>query len=385
MQPLIQRACSALMAMLITSSPAIAADSHRSAPVERLFISGHSLTDNPLPGHLAAIARSLGTPLQWNRQYMVGSSIRARVRGAGTEPESTGWDGYRQGFNREGENLNVLSELRHPRTVSGGAYDALLITEEHELLNSLLANDTVRYLRHYHDRFIEGNATGRTFFYESWLGIDDKNDPRRWIAYERAASPVWQCLVTRINSSLASEGRGDRIASLPAGLALAGLIEQATQGSGVPGISGASVRETVDRLVKDNVHLTALGSYYAALVSYATIFDRSPLGAWAPEGVGTTQARALQTIAWQFVSDHRANHRVLTLDQCRALLQRSFIATFWGYLRDISWRKDLGTVHATLRWARHLLRGYWRLSRNDATNPLYYDAATDKDYWFPAP
>ena len=55
------------------------------ASIERLFVSGHSLTDPPLPQHLSQIAASLGTPLQWNMQSIAGSSISMRIQGAGPE------------------------------------------------------------------------------------------------------------------------------------------------------------------------------------------------------------------------------------------------------------------------------------------------------------
>jgi hypothetical protein len=123
--------------------------------------------------------------VQWNRQYMVGSSIRSRS--AGDAPDKP-WSGYRGGDNRDASGLDVLQEFKQPRTVSGGLYDTLVITEQHGLLGTLVWNDTVRHLRHYHDRFIDANPKGRTWFYESWLDISDKSDPRAWIAYERMAS-----------------------------------------------------------------------------------------------------------------------------------------------------------------------------------------------------
>jgi hypothetical protein len=352
---------------------------------ERIFISGHSLVDQPLPSNLAAIAASLGTPVQWNRQYMVGSSMRQRARGAKAAPNASTWDGYRQGYNRDTENMDVLAELRAHRTVSGGAYDSLLITEQHGLLGSLIWNDTVRYLRHHHDSFIAGNAKGRTWFYESWFSLDDKNDPRRWIAYERAASPIWQCLVARVNLSLAAEGRPDRIEPLPAGVALAGLIERATQGSGVPGVTGTSARATVDRIVRDDVHLTALGAYYVSLVTYASMFQRAPLGAWAPAGVDGVTASALQTVAWELVQQERRDRRPLTLEECQAQLRRAFIATYWGYVRDAFWTAELGSLHAWARWAKYRVQWHWRLRAGASTNPLRYDSRTDRGYWFPAP
>jgi len=353
-----------IAAMTATASPR--------APA-RVFISGHSLTDNPMPPYLAAIAGSLGQPVQWNRQYIVGSAIKYRTRGRDAE---TGWAGYSMGLNREGQGLDVIDELRHR------PYDTLLITEQHGVLDSLLWHDTVRHLRHYHDRFIDGNPRGRTFFYEPWLGIDDKGDPRRWIAYERAASPVWQCIVTRINVSLAAEQRSDRIVSLPVGLALAELIERATQGQGVPAVSGATVRETVDRIVFDHVHLTGLGSYYVALVSYAALFDRSPVGAWAPDGVSAPQAASLQRIAWEAVSRLKTQSRPLPLEQCRGYVTGSFADLFYDHMRDTYWALQGPSLRLTLRRLRHEARSRWRLWRDD---PFRYDAATDKSYWLPPP
>jgi hypothetical protein len=175
---------------------------------QRLFVSGHSLVDEPLPTYLAKIAHSLNTPIEWNRHYIVGSSIRVRVRGAQTAGGAQGWAGFHQGYSRGGENADLAAEINQPRLV-GGPYDTLLITEQHGLLGTLVWNDTVRYLRHYHDRFVAANPHLRTWFYESWFGIDNLDDPYRWIAYERSASPMWQCLATRINVSLTSEGRSD--------------------------------------------------------------------------------------------------------------------------------------------------------------------------------
>jgi hypothetical protein len=360
---------------IVAAAPALA------SPPARVFVSGHSLVDQPLPGDLAAIAASLGTPIQWNRQYLAGSSIEARTRGRNPQ----GWQGYREGVDRDGQGLDVLGELARPAKVGGGAYDALLITEEHHLLTTLASSDTVRLLRHYHERFIAANPAGRTWFFQPWLGLDDRSDPRRWIAYERAASPVWQCIATRINVSLAAAGRPDRIEALGANLALASLVERATQGPGIDGVSADSVPATLQRLFSDDVHLTPLGSYYMALVTYAALFDRSPQGAWAPAAVPERSAAALQALAWDAVRAERTAREMLSLEQCRERLQSSFIALYTGYLRDTLFRRELGSLRAWLRWANHRVRWHWRARRDNPDQPFRYDVATDKDYWLPAP
>lgn len=343
-----------------------------------VLISGHSLTD-PLPEPLVTIARSLGTTIEWNRQSVPGSSIRVRTRGV---DETQGpWAGYRSGFNRDGENMDVLAELRAPRTISTARYDVLLITEQHGLLGTLVWNDTVRHLRHFHERFIEANPTGSTYFYAPWISLDDTSDPRRWIAYERAAAPIWECVATRVNTSLEHEGRPDRIVTIPAGLALAELVARATSAGGVPGVTRGSVRETIEALFIDGVHVSELGGYFVALVTYASIYQRSPLGAAAPPSIDAPTARALQQLAWDFVVAYYGNSRPLTLEQCRERIVSGFNQMYWSYQRDLGFAKEDGPLLAFAKVTR--LRWQWqrRFGSLDSGNPFYFDAATDGDYW----
>ena len=232
---------------------------------------------------------------------LFGSSIRERVRGRGAG--ETGWAGYSQGENRDGQGLNVVDELRRPKTIDSDRYDALIITEQHTLFGSLIWNDTVRYLRHFHDRLIDGNPQATTYLYHSWISLNDKDDPTRWIAYEREAYRAWQCVAARINQSSGRRRTQGSDPSLPTAAALVALVERATRDAGLPGISGSSVRQTINGLFRDEVHLTSLGTYYMALVSYATVYYRSPLGAWAPSDIDKVQADLLQQMAWTFVTD----------------------------------------------------------------------------------
>jgi len=350
----------------------------------RIFFSGHSLMDRPLPDFVEKVAASLSTPAQWNRQYVVGSSIQRRTRGL--DPNVQDWRGYLEGYNREGEGLDVIAELRAPRTIEAPSYDVFVITEEHTMLEAMISGGTIRHLRHFHDRFIEGNAAGTTFFYESWFGVDDKTDPRRWIAYERAASPIWQCMATRINESLENEGRSDRLMSLPAGAALAELIERATQGDGLDSITRANVFDTVDSIIGDDVHLHPLGIYYMSLVTYASVYQRSPVGAWHPEMVTPAQAATLQRFAWDYVSRYYERYRPLTLEMCRErLLSDDGLAPLWAYVREAYWRKDSSRLRSYARYARRLFNSRQLLKRADSDNPFYFDPAIDKGYWYPAP
>lgn len=330
----------------------------------RVFVTGHSLVDNPLPDDLVQIANSLGGTSQYNQQNVLGSPLRVRTRGLNAG--SSDWSGYRLGKNREGQNMDVLAEIAQPQTVSG-TYDALLLTERHDLVSALLFEDTLRYARHYHDRVVAAQPSATTYFYQSWQGVRDKNAPAEWIAYERAASPVWTCMTTRLNQSLVAEGRTSRVVPLPAGVALAELVERATQGT-VAGVTGTSVRETVDRLIEDDVHPTRLGMYYMALVSYAAVYRQSPVGAWRPAEVTAAQAASLQSVAWEIVS-RRESETPLSLEQCAATLRDSFCSTYATYLRDASQAASCQSRFA--------------VGRTD--HPLHFDAATDRNLWLPSP
>lgn len=349
----------------------------------QVFISGHSLVDRPFPDYFEQVASSMATPMQWERQYLLGSTIELRTRGS--DASTTGWPGYRQGHDREGKVLDVLAELQQPRELPG-KYDVLLITEQHHLLDALRMANTVRYLRHYHDRFIEANAAGATYFYEPWIGIDDKSDPTRWIAYERAASPIWQCVATRVNQSLAAEGRADRIESVPVAAALAQLVERITDMRNPTPLSRATVEDTMNFLVADDVHLREPGVYYVALVTYAFIFNRLPEDVWSPSDfLQPEEAKFLQTVAGEFVRDYWQDNRPLTLEECRSYLAKEGFAYLWGYMRDAQWRHDVGTAHAYLRWLRRILGAQYEFSRKDHRNPFHFDPSTDADDWYPAP
>jgi hypothetical protein len=331
------------------------------------MISGHSLTDDPLGSYMASIAQSLGTSMVWNQQIALGSPIRVRTRGENVGDGS--FPGYSSGKNRGGgSGLNIAAELANPQTIGGERYDTLVLAERHDLANVLMWEDTVRYARHFHERLIAGNARASTYLYHAWLDITNKNDPSAWINYERAAAPAWQCVSARVNQSLAGVGRSDRMAYLPAGLALANLVEQATRG-GVAGVSGGSVRETMDRLFSDNVHLTSTGTYYMALVTYASVYRRSPLGAWAPSGVSAEQARSLQQVAWQSVANHYNSASTPSMSQCQATMREQYCSAFAGY------KGGSGMLNGCIS----------RFSAQSQDNPFYYNAGSDAGYWFPAP
>jgi hypothetical protein len=329
-----------------------------------IMVSGHSLTAQGIFANMETVAASKGTPMAWNTQIVNGSPTRFRTRGGDVNDPT--FSGYRMGENRHGSNMNIAAEFLYPQTTNGQRYDTLVLTERHDIVNTLLWEDTVRYTRHFHDRLVAGNGGANSYLYHSWLAINDKYDPSSWIGYERIAAKAWQCTAARVNVSLAAAGRGDRMTYLPAGLALADLVEQAALRGAVAGVSTGNAAQTIDRLFTDSLHLSPLGEYYMSLVSYASVYRRSPVGAWWPYGVTAEQAYALQNQAWQSVSNHYNSESVPGMDQCQALMRDQVCSAYANYAGNWGVAANCSD----------------RFSQQAQTNPFYFNAATDYGYWF---
>ena len=329
----------------------------------KLFISGHSLTDRPLPDYLAEIAADAGNPLQWNMQHLPGSSLRARTQGAGPAR----WSGYRTGTDRDRRPIDVLEELAPG--ADGITYDTLILNEVHTLLESLIWNDTIGNAVDYEARFFSSNPDGQTYLYASWLNIDDLGDPARWVAYEKAATRAWQCTVTRINDRLSEKKRTRPVRLIPAAQALAALVERTVSADGVEGLNAPTTRATMERLFTDDVHLTDLGNYYIALIGHIALYGGLPADPWVPSDLDPAQAMALQQFARDFMvrwHQQQANVRI----DCPRYLADDFAETYLAYVRDTKWREEDGRLRAYYKWAR-FSRSWPELLRGDSPdNPF---------------
>lgn len=282
----------------------------------RVFLSGHSLTDNPLIDYVQEIANSMSDDFNYNQQIVIGSPIRVRTRGmGGTAPP---WLGYSEGKNKNGSTgLNVVSEIRNPQTIGAGRiYDTLVITENHSSLSQIQWEDTIRHLRHYHDVLRSGNPNATTLFYHSWLNINKAN-PTPWITHEKNAQLVWECVVSKVNQSLLDDSARPQVQSLPTGAALVDLVEKILANQ-VPGMTGTA-EDKLNQIFNDNVHLTSVGMYYVALVTYSAVFKKSPINTWAPSGISQTLSQSLQNIAWNYIRAYynQPSPGIRTMAQCR--------------------------------------------------------------------
>jgi hypothetical protein len=349
------------------------------AAQHRIFVSGHSLTDDPFGSWVARIATSIGAQSDWNQQIVIGSPISWRTRGDENRPEP--WNGYTMGKNAQGrENSDVLAEFG--RAAESRPYDVLILAEGHNTVAAVMWNDTTRHARHYHDRFIEQNPEGQSIFFEPWESVRDRADAAPWIALERQASEVWSCVVARVNDGLERAGRPDRMLTLPAGLALASLVEAMIAGD-VEGLEAANASEAFDLLLIDDVHLKPLGTYFMALLAAGAATGLPLDGAWAPPQISEPQAAALKGFAATFLEGRLAPPERDDFAGCRAIFTSGFCDAWNAYVPDGQWMTPQPGCAPFFERARFDEGD----ERFHMPNPfaLPADAAAEAEFWLPAP
>jgi hypothetical protein len=286
----------------------------------RTFYSGHSLSDG-VPEVVDQIARSLGHRLDFETQSMGYSLLRQRTKGE--VPSASDWPGYRAGNNRAGSGLNVAAELSQPRRLApGDRYDALVVTERHDLPAIARKERTAFYLTDMAKHLVAGNPDAQVLLYHTWLHLDP-DAPWPWIEYERAVLSMWECVASRANLDLPARGDVPRVRVLPGSGALAELVAALWDGK-VPGVVGKTPGERVRLLFSDNVHMSEAGRYFIALVHYAVLFGRTPEGAKIPASLAPETGRYMQKLAWEYSSSYgqRANADARRdMATCRALIQ----------------------------------------------------------------
>lgn len=293
----------------------------------RVVFSGHSLTHPAVYG-IRPIASSKKSDLKSVYQSIPGSPIRVRTRGHNIKDKND-WSGYGLGL---AKGRNLLNEFKNPTILKKGEfYDTLIVTERNDILSTIQWENTSSLLRHFHDRFTESSHNGKTYLYQSWLAID-KSDPDTWIRYEKEELMVWECLTSKANLTLKSDGLPPNIRTLPAGWALAQLVEKAIGGE-IPGIEG-SQKEILDQIFGDNVHLKPIGKLFIGAITYAEIFGRSPENASIPGEVSKETGKALFEISREIVTSYHTYRTNVIHDMsvCRAHIENKICEPYWTKL-----------------------------------------------------
>lgn len=304
---------------------------------KRVFLSGHSLMDNPYADYLQSISENKGVDYNWNQQNGIGSPIRVRTSGNNLpdpNPINNDWSGYSRGKNRDSFDMNVIDELANPVTLGvNEVYDTLVITERHDIIGVIIYEYTTSLLRHYHDRLLTGNPNGQTYFYQSWWFMDF-NNIQEWIDHTKLELKSYECVTEKVNLTLAADGLPRAMHNVPAGMALARLVEEILAGN-VPGFTGSDTNK-MDQLFHDDVHLNAEGIFYMAAVSYASLMKGSPEGTAIPVEIDNNTGQALLQIAWEAVSEYDANFTAPTMNECRSLHETQICSSYWNMHDDPS-------------------------------------------------
>lgn len=294
---------------------------------KRVFLSGHSLMDNPYADYLQYIAENKGVDYNWNQQNGIGSPIRVRTSGD-VLPDNTTWAGYSRGKNRDTVDMNVIQELANPQTIGiGEIYDSLIITERHDIIGTIIFEYTNSLLHHYHKRLLTGNTAGKTYLYHSWWYMDFDNI-QEWIDHQKIEVKAYECVAEKVNLTLESEGSDKSIENIPAALALALLVERILNDE-VPGFSGTDAQK-MDLLFNDDVHLNDEAIFYMAAVSYASLMKNSPEGIIIPPEIATDTGLALLEIAWESINEYDVNFTVPTMGQCRNIIETQLCSSYWN-------------------------------------------------------
>ncbi len=339
----------------------------------RLLLSGHSLVDDPFGGYLQMLAESRRAKYEWEQQIVIGSPIQWRTEG--DRNKGIPWAGYTYGKNRDRTELDLLAEFK--RAAEGGSpYDTLLIMERHHTVGTLRWHDVPKFVRHFHERLIEHNPNARTYFLHPWESIKDKSRPDPWLAIERDAAVIWQCVGERINLSLDAEGRSDRVRSIPLGLALAELVDAMRRGE-LPGVGKGSLEQRISTIIKDDVHLTALGQYYTAVVTDMVLRGETSEKLWQPFAFAKPVTGQLKDFAARFYRDHLKSQKSVSLKQCRDLMANRFCDAWNAYVPS-QWTDPVTECREFFQQPA--------VSNGQLTgNPFAFSKKDDDRYWLPAP
>ncbi len=264
----------------------------RPAPTAPLavFHLGHSLVNRDMPLMVAQLA---GESHRYDSQLGWGTTLKAHW---GDDPIN--------GF--DVENAHPRFRPAHEAAESGD-YDAFVFTEMVEIRDALRYFDSPVYLARWAEKALAARPDARLYLYETWHQLDD---PDGWL--ERLDADLQKYWLDGLaKPALAKLLPAAQLHIIPAGQVLAAFVRAVEAQGGVGNILGRSdlFAQSPDGQ-HDQIHLGDMGNYLVALVHYAVLYHRSPVGlpyalsradgsaakAPAPETARLMQETALEVI-----------------------------------------------------------------------------------------
>ncbi len=192
----------------------------------------------------------------------------------------------------------------------------LILTEAIPLANHTRWSDTEVYAQAFFGLAAAANPTVKVYLQETWhslksgTGAAVANDDNAHIPWrERLGSdlPAWEGIAAAVSDGRSSDSA--TIEVIPAGQAMGRLYDE---------IAAERVPELteINALFADDIHLNDLGHYFVAMVQYATLTGKDPVGVptdfndrWgnAFDTPSPDLARELQRVAWDAVRAYQGS------------------------------------------------------------------------------
>jgi hypothetical protein len=277
-------------------------------------------------------------------------------------PISALWRGSPHSYKRD---ASAMVAKRETFERDASQYDTLVLTEALPIRLIVRNEYGAYYLRRFYCTLLQANPAARVYLYQTWVnlqGVDPhaKLPPPHlfdWRAEMVAQRKVWEDLaLSAARPGVRAPGWLDRfgwtstsdagcatttpIFIVPAGQALVALWDRLARPAPNDGlrwpdgrrftmadhfrnayvdwpadwpmrgdsrdvdykaiIQGLKLKDS--KQAHDDIHLSAVGIYFIALVHFATLYRQSPVGLPAPASIGEGLARAFQCIVWTVVA-----------------------------------------------------------------------------------
>jgi hypothetical protein len=223
-----------------------------------VFHLGHSLVNRDMPAMLAQLAPE---GHRYHSQLGWGTTLKAH------------WgDDVINGF--EAENAHPRFRPAHD-AVKSAEYDAIVLTEMVEIRAALRYYDSPKYFALWAREALAARPDVRLYLYETWHQVDHKEG---WLErLDRDLDRYW--LSRLLGPALPDLPETAKIQLIPAGQVLAAFARAVESKGGV-----GNIRDRTDLFARnpdgtiDPIHLNDLGNYLVALVHWAVLYHKDPVG-----------------------------------------------------------------------------------------------------------
>ncbi|QDU83958.1 hypothetical protein Pla163_10590 [Planctomycetes bacterium Pla163] len=263
-----------LLSLVALAPIALAQPAQADEPLRVLFL-GNSYTQvNDLPGLLEQLAASLGRTLETDRNTPGGNTLGV--------PQGNG-----------GQHVSNPVSLQK---IASGNWDAVVLQDQSTMptIQAMLDTYTRPAVQSLESDVRAASPAARVVLYMTW-GRENGGGP---FCVGSACSPAFGDF-DAMQSSLAAAYASLAETAVDAEVAPVGLAWQRHLGGAQP----------ADLFAADGSHPSLAGSYLAACVFYARLFDASPVGAPFTAGLAPADALALQIDAWEAVQQYDCGTR----------------------------------------------------------------------------